>query len=324
MLALQHLASLPKGIVIEVTAAAGIEQSGEREQVFFFSSHLFSASRKVTASGVTGKRSAGREAACSDRPFRARVSEELMKLGFAVVAVGLARQGQLKEGAGEGAPRRHCEQRSPAGDPCCPGRGSQMRWDSCSPVARKQAEESGCFSTEAPPNLKPDHDKAAAPCPLQFRIHALPPAPGCRGDAVARLDVSPWVGFPCTRQRRHKGGIEGELRTVPQGEPVGDHFNLPVIGDGHINVHVRDTHIPRDASATLTANARPLVPAARRARRGPPTWRRQPGGSLPPQLQDRGASGRARRSRRSRRTRNWALGMRTASWVGETVKARAE
>ena len=123
-------------------------------------------------------------------------------------------------------------------------------------MARKQAEEGGCFSAEAPPNLKPDHDKAAAPCPLQFRIRALPLAPRCRGDAVARLDVSPWVGFPCTCQRRHEGGIEGELRTVPQGEPVGDHFNPPVIGDGHINVHVRDTHIPRDASATLTANVR--------------------------------------------------------------------
>ena len=131
-----------------------------------------------------------------------------------------------------------------------------MRRDSRSPLARKQAEEGGCFSAEAPPNLKADHDKAAAPCPLQFRIRALPLAPRCRGDAVARLDVSPWVGFPCTRQGRHEGGIEGKLRTVPQGEPVGDHFNPPVIGDGHINVHVRDTHIPRDASATLTANAR--------------------------------------------------------------------
>ena len=58
------------------------------------------------------------------------------------------------------------------------------------------------------------------------------------------------------RQRRHKGGIEGESRTVPQGEPVGDHFNPPVIGDGHVNVHVRDTHIPRNASPALMANAR--------------------------------------------------------------------
>ena len=63
-------------------------------------------------------------------------------------------------------------------------------------------------------------------------------------------------GVPLHASAATRGGIEGELRTVPQGEPVGDHFNPPVIGDGHINVHVRDTHIPRDASATLTADAR--------------------------------------------------------------------
>ena len=73
---------------------------------------------------VTGGESGG------DRPFPAPVSEEFMRLGLAVVAVGLARKGQLKEGAGEGALRRDCEQRSPAGDPCCPGRGSQVRRDS--------------------------------------------------------------------------------------------------------------------------------------------------------------------------------------------------
>ena len=199
--------------------------------LFFFPPQLFSASRKVTASGVT------RGAACGDRPFPAP-----RQRGAARCRRRWPRPpGAGKEGAGEGALRRDCKQRSPAGDPCCPNRGSQVRRDSRSPVARKQAEEGGCFSAEAPPNLKPDHDEAAAPCPR------------CRGDAVARLDVSPWVGFPCTRQRRHEGGIETELRTVPQGEHVGDHFNPPVIGDGHIHVHVRDTHIPRDASAGVQA-----------------------------------------------------------------------
>ena len=132
----------------------------------FFVSHLFSASWKVTASGATGGGVTGQEAACGDRPFPASVSGELMKLGLAVVAVGFKRQ--LKQGAG---------------GPCCPGRGSQVCRDSRSQIACKQAEEGG-------PQL--DHDKAAA------SLRALPPAPRCRGD-VARLDVSPWVGFPCTR-----------------------------------------------------------------------------------------------------------------------------
>ena len=87
-----------------------------------------------------------------------------MKLGLAVVAIVLARKAQLKEGAnesGEGAlpaTASSAVQR----DPRCPGRGSQVRRDGRSPVGRTQAQEGGCFSAEAPPNLKPDDDKAAA------------------------------------------------------------------------------------------------------------------------------------------------------------------
>ena len=92
-----------------------------------------------------------------------------MKLGLAVVAIGLVRNGQLKHGAGEGALRRDREQRSPSGDPCCPGSGPQVRRDSRS-----------------------------------------------RQRAVRGLDVSPWVGFPMVSLHA-SDGIEGELRTVPQG-----------------------------------------------------------------------------------------------------------
>ena len=67
------------------------------QSVFFFFLRTFSPpagksqkkKKKVTESGVTGKGSAGGEAACSDRPFPAPVSEELMKLGFALRKDGL-------------------------------------------------------------------------------------------------------------------------------------------------------------------------------------------------------------------------------------------
>ena len=65
---------------------------------FFFLSAPFLRQPESHSVGVTGAGgSAGREAACGDNPFPAAVSEELMQLGLAVVAVGLARKGQLKE-----------------------------------------------------------------------------------------------------------------------------------------------------------------------------------------------------------------------------------
>ena len=99
-------------------------------RVCFFSFSPPAGKHWVGVPGGRGQRAGRRLAAtCGDRPFPAPVSEELMKLGLASVAAGLARKGQLKEGAGEGVLRRDSRAAQSSGR-SCPGRRSQVPRDS--------------------------------------------------------------------------------------------------------------------------------------------------------------------------------------------------
>ena len=155
------------------------------------------------------------------------------------------------------------------------------------------------------------NNKAASARPFQFRVGLAALALGglVEGQSFGYLHRP--AGFA---NRADYGGIDGELRTVPQWQTIAHDLDAPGVLHGGIEVHVGQTDVLGDTSARLAADAgqRPLKrdrpggehPAVAQAAR----WSPQ-GSTWPRQWQCLGANGG---------TRNCALGMRTSSCVGNT------
>ena len=141
------------------------------------------------------------------------------------------------------------------------------------------------------------------------------------GESWPGICTGPWLAGPA--DRADYGGIDGELRTMPQWQTIAHDLDAPGVLHGGIEVHVGQTDVLGDtmqASARSSGIARAgSTPAVAQAAR----WSPQ-GSSWPRQWQCLGANGKGRRNPRSRSTRNCALGMTTSSWVGSTLKAREE
>ena len=74
------------------------------------------------------------------------------------------------------------------------------------------------------------------------------------------------VGLAAPCEGADDGGVEGELRAMPQREAVGDDLNAPFVRDRHIEVHVRKPDVAGDPGAGLATDSRDGMLKGQRAR----------------------------------------------------------
>ena len=140
-------------------------------------------------------------------------------------------------------------------------------------------------------NLLAEDNEAAPPRTRELAVDAAPFSPGSFCDRAPSNDVGPGAGLTCTCKRGHDGASTASCKLCHKERP------LATTSMRCVQVHVR--------AHTLCATRAPASRHTRATARSSGT-----------------APGCPRR--RKSNTRNRALGMRTASWVGGTVMARAE
>ena len=123
-------------------------------------------------------------------------------------------------------------------------------------MSREEAQELHSFGAEPAANLKPDNNQAAEPCALELWICLVPLASGGGRDGGPWLDVCARVGLAAAREGAHDGGIQGELRAMPQRQAIGDNLYAPLVRDRHIEVHVRKPDVSGDPGAGFTTDPR--------------------------------------------------------------------
>ena len=128
--------------------------------------------------------------------------------------------GQHKQGGSKRPLCRDGHDSGPAGEPCIRR--------SC-PKPRKGLS-SACLGAPAAANLNHKHDEATAPGSCELRIAA--------SFAVVRVvcctaggGVGPGGGLPGTCDGADAGGVDGQVLSMIQAEPVGDTFEAAAIGD---------------------------------------------------------------------------------------------
>ena len=115
-------------------------------------------------------------------------------------------------------------------------------------MACKEAQELHGLAPKPAADLNPDDNQAAASGVAKFGVRLMPLA-ACRiCHPAARLDVGARVCLTKTCEGGNNSGIDGELGSIPKREAVRDNLDAPLIGDGHVEVHVGEADV---ASADL-------------------------------------------------------------------------
>ena len=93
-----------------------------------------------------------------------------------------------------------------------------------------------------------------------------PPVPGGRrGNRVAGHAVSAWTRLTNARDRRDQGGVNSNLRPLPQRETIGKHLGATRVERGLAYVHVPEQDVRGYACASLAAHASRCPPERRKA-----------------------------------------------------------
>ena len=120
-------------------------------------------------------------------------------------------------------------------------------------MACKEAQELHGLAPKPAADLNPDDNQAAASGVAKFGVRLMPLAACCICHRAARLDVGARVCLTKTCEGGNNSGIHGELGSMPKREAVRNDLNAPLIGDGHVEVHV--------GAADVASNSRPGLPA---------------------------------------------------------------
>ena len=99
-----------------------------------------------------------------------RVGKEFVQGGFGPASTTLSAGGQLKQGCCKGSLRCDGQDATPPHDPRCPCRSPERGRHFCCTRAGQQADESCCFRGPPSAYLEPEHNQAAAACPLELRV----------------------------------------------------------------------------------------------------------------------------------------------------------
>ena len=172
-------------------------------------------------------------------------------------------------------------------------------------MPRQQTQKVSGFCSEAAADFHANNDERAAAGTLKLGVSLVALA-SCGGiDCTARLGIRPWSRVTTASDGRDNGGVDRQLRPVPERQPVGDDLDPALILDRDVQVHVRHVHIADYMGAGLLADTCHSTL----------TWRQACATSGMPEAQAAGGK------RRKRRTRNWEHGMLTSGLVGSTVSA---
>ena len=124
----------------------------------------------------------------------------------------------------------------------------------CCTRAGQQANESCCFRGPTAAYLEPEHNQAAAACPLELRVGLALFAAGGLGNYDAGMGICVGPGLAIPTERTYERGINCELFPMPQGQPVADNLDAPGVLHGHVQVHISQAHIPGHTCASLAAH----------------------------------------------------------------------
>ena len=217
-------------------------------------------------------------AAARRRKLPAHVGEDLVQLGRLPSAVTLASESELQQGRGDGALCRDREQRSPPSNPrgTCSHTHGHLRLKGTLPS--EQPEPGGSPSAKPASEFFNTHNhEAAAAGAHQLGVGLVAFASGGAINSTAGVHVSAGLGI--TRPRNgaddgDDGGIDSLLRALPRGQLVRNNFDAAVVGNSHVDVHVRKANVAGDPRPGFLAHPRNR-PLARKGSRCEHDWQRQ-------------------------------------------------
>ena len=164
--------------------------------------------------------------------------------------------GELKERGREGALGCDSQEAGPARHPGGDGRRPQQARHGSGAMACKEAQELHGLAPKPAADLNPDDNQAAASGVAKFGVRLMPLA-ACRiCHPAARLDVGARVCLTKTCEGGNNSGIDGELGSMPKQEAVRDNLDAPLVGDGHVEVHVGEADVASNSRPGLPAHAR--------------------------------------------------------------------
>ena len=223
---------------------------------FFFFRDLFppAVSTWVPVHGAPASANTHGKAAAGGGRLPTRVGKEFVQGGFGPASTTLSAGGQLKQGCCKGSLRCDGQDATPPHDPRCPCRSPERGRHFCCTCASQQADESCCFRGPPAAYLEPEHNQAAAACPLELRVSLALFAAGGLGNNDAGMGICIGPGLAIPAEGTDERGINCELLPMPQGQPVADNLDAPGVLHGHIQVHISQAHIPGHTCASLAAH----------------------------------------------------------------------
>ena len=152
----------------------------------------------VSVHGAPASANTHGKAAAGGGRLPTRVGKEFVQGGFGPASSTLSAGGQLKQGCCKGSLRCDGQDATPAHDPRCPCRSPERGRHFCCTRAGQQADESCCFRGPPAAYLEPEHNQAAAACPLELRVGLALFAAGGLGnnDAGMGICIGPGLAIP--------------------------------------------------------------------------------------------------------------------------------
>ena len=223
---------------------------------FFFLRDLFppAVSTWVPVHGAPASANTHGKAAAGGGRLPTRVGKEFVQGGFGPASTTLSAGEQLKQGCCKGSLRCDGQDATPPHNPRCPCRSPERGRHFCCTCACQQADESCCFRGPPAAYLEPEHNQAAAACPLELRVSLALFAAGGLGNNDAGMGICIGQGLAIPAEGTDERGINCELLPLPQGQPVADNLDAPGVLHGHIQVHISQAHIPGHTCASLAAH----------------------------------------------------------------------
>ena len=194
------------------------------------------------------------EAAAGGGRLPTRVGKEFVQGGFGPASSTLSAGGQFKQGCCKGSLRCDGQDATPPHDPRCPCRSPERGRHFCCTCAGQQADEGCWFRGPPAAYLEPEHNQAAAACPLELRVSLALFAAGGLGNNDAGMGICIGPGLAIPAEGTDERGINCELLPMPQGQPVADNLDALGVLHGHIQVHISQAHIPGHTCASLAAH----------------------------------------------------------------------
>ena len=193
---------------------------------YFFFPHLFPADvRGQARQPVLG----GRHTARASRGLPAVIRQEFGELGDVTADAGTM-GGQFKEGGRQRPLCRDGNDSGPAGEPCIRRSCTKPRRGLGSACLGEGPGDLQGLTAPAAANLDRKNEEAAAPGSCKLRVATSFAVVGvvCR---TARGGVGPGVRLPGTCDGADAGGVDGQLLSMIQAEPVDDNFEAAAIGN---------------------------------------------------------------------------------------------